>query len=86
MLHDDREIPAWIDGVLRKAVQPEPLKRYEALSEFVHDLRHPGRAFLRESRPPLIERHPVRFWKGVSAVLAAIVLALLYVKLGVPRG
>jgi len=85
VLHDDREIPAWIDGVLRKAVHPEPLKRYEALSEFVHDLRHPSSAFLRDTRPPLIERHPVRFWKGVSALLAVIVVALLFVKLGLPR-
>ena len=83
VLHDDREIPAWIDGVLKKAVHPDPLKRYEALSEFVHDLRHPSHAFLSERRPPLIERHPVRFWKGVSALLAVIVIALLYVKLGV---
>ena len=35
VLNDEREIPAWIDGVLRKAVRPDPLKRYEALSEFV---------------------------------------------------
>src|SRR5687768_7925815 len=61
VLDDDREIPAWIDEVLRRAVHPDPLKRYEALSEFVHDLRHPTHAFLSRTRPPLIERHPVRF-------------------------
>jgi serine/threonine protein phosphatase PrpC len=83
VLHPDREIPAWIDGVLRKAVHPNPLERYEALSEFVYDLRHPNRAFLRKTRAPLVERHPVRFWKGVSAVLAAIVVALLALKFGV---
>jgi serine/threonine protein phosphatase PrpC len=82
VLHDDREIPAWIDGVLKKAVHPDPLKRYEALSELVHDLRHPNSVFLSEQRPPLIERHPVRFWKAVSVVLAVIVVALLYGKLG----
>ncbi len=41
VLHDEREIPAWIDDVLRKATHPDPLKRYQELSEFVHDLRHP---------------------------------------------
>ena len=85
VLHEEREIPAWIDGVLRKALQPEPLKRYEALSEFVHDLRHPNQAFLSKTRPPLAERHPVRFWKGVSAVLAAMVLLLLFVHFGMTR-
>ena len=41
-LDDNREIPAWIDGVLKKAVHPDPYKRYEELSEFVFDLRHPN--------------------------------------------
>jgi serine/threonine protein phosphatase PrpC len=83
VLHEEREIPAWIDGVLRKAVEPNPLKRYETLSEFVYDLRHPNRAFLSKNRPPLVERHPARFWKGVSAVLAVAVLVLLFLRFGV---
>jgi serine/threonine protein kinase len=28
------------------------------------------------SRPPLMERNPVAFWKGVSVILAVIVIAL----------
>lgn len=83
VLHEDREIPAWIDGALRKAVHPNPLLRYEALSEFVYDLRQPSREFLHKTRPPLVERHPARFWKGVSAMLAAIIVVLLYVRFGI---
>jgi serine/threonine protein phosphatase PrpC len=82
VLDDDREIPAWIDGVLRKAVHPNPLARYETLSEFVYDLRHPNRAFLSKTRPPLIERHPVPFWKAISAILAAIIIVLLFIQFG----
>ncbi len=82
VLDDDREIPAWFDSVLRKALHVDPLKRYEALSEFVHDLRHPSAAFLSQTRPALAERNPVRFWKGVSAVLAVVVLALLFAHFG----
>jgi serine/threonine protein kinase/serine/threonine protein phosphatase PrpC len=85
VLHEDRDIPAWIDGVLCKAVHPNPLKRYEALSEFVYDLRHPSREFLNRTRPPLTERHPVRFWKSVSAVLALMVVMLLFMQFGVQR-
>lgn len=77
VLNEDREIPAFVDDALRKAVHPEPAKRYAELSEFVFDLRHPNRAFLSRTRPPLIERAPVTFWKGVSAVLALIILLLL---------
>ncbi|HWI15433.1 MAG TPA: bifunctional protein-serine/threonine kinase/phosphatase [Burkholderiales bacterium] len=84
VLRPDRDIPAWIDGVLRKAVHPDPLKRYEALSEFVYDLRHPNRAFLAKTRPPLLERHPVLFWKSVSALLAAVIIVYLFIRYGMP--
>lgn len=77
--HFNRDVPVWIDGALRKALQPDPNKRYAALSEFVFDLRHPKREFLDAARAPLIERDPVRFWQGVSLVLAIIVVALAVV-------
>ena len=83
VLHEDREIPVWLDGVISKAVHPNPLKRYEALSEYVHDLRHPNRAFLNKTRPPLLERNPVAFWKGLSAILAAIIVVLLFTRHGI---
>lgn len=74
---DDREIPAWVDGALRKAVHPNPHKRYATLSELTYDLRHPNPELAASARTPLIERHPVRFWKAVSALLAvALFLAL----------
>ncbi len=77
-LEAQRELPAWLDGVLRKAVHPNPLKRYEALSEFVHELRHPNREFLARSRPPLVERNPVAFWKAVALGLLIVVVLLLH--------
>jgi len=77
VLSDDREIPAWIDDALRKAVEPDPSRRYAELSALVFDLRHPSRRFLGKTKAPLIERAPVAFWKGVSFVLALIVLLLL---------
>ena len=75
----DREVPvpAWIDDVLRKALHPDPYKRYEDLSEFVFELRQPNQAFLNKARPPLMERNPVLFWKGMSLALAVTVLILL---------
>lgn len=83
VLHEDREIPAWIDEVLRKAVHVDPLERYEALSEYVYDLRHPNQAFLRRTRPPLIERHPVLFWKALAALLGTILLVVLLTRFGI---
>ena len=77
LLQDRRDIPPWIDEVLRRAVHVDPLKRYAELSELTYDLRHPNPAYLARTRPPLLERNPVRFWKGVSLVLALILAALL---------
>lgn len=77
VLHDEREIPAWIDEALRKVVHPNPYKRYEELSEFIYDLRHPNKAFLNKTRPPLMESNPVLFWKSVSFILAVIIAMLL---------
>ena len=79
-LDGERAIPAWIDGVLKKAVHPDPRKRYEELSEFVHDLRHPNESFLSSAAAPLIERNPLLFWKGLSLVLAGALLASLLVR------
>jgi serine/threonine protein phosphatase PrpC/predicted Ser/Thr protein kinase len=76
-LDDQRAIPAWIDGALRKAVHPDPYQRYAELSEFMFDLRHPNKSFLQTSPTPLIERDPLLFWKGLTAVLVLIILALL---------
>lgn len=81
--HDGREIPAWIDDAIRKAVHPDPYKRYEELSEFVFDLHHPNQAFLRKTQPPLIERNPVIFWKSVSFILVVVIIILLGVKTGI---
>jgi len=77
VLDDDREIPAWIDEALKKALHPNPYRRYEELSEFLFDLRHPNQAFLSRTRAPLLERNPLLFWKGVSCILALIIAIIL---------
>ena len=71
------DVPAWVDGAIKKTVHPNPARRYEAISEFLHDLRHPNRAFLTDRDPPLIERNPLVFWKGLSLFLFALLLVSL---------
>jgi serine/threonine protein phosphatase PrpC len=82
VLDDNREIPAWVDEVLRKAVQPDPFKRFEELSEFVFNLRRPGRGFLTPTFTPLMERNPLLFWKASTFALAIAVLLLLIARHG----
>jgi serine/threonine protein kinase len=74
---DERAIPAWVDDAIKKAVHPDPYKRYEELSEFVYDLHHPNKEFLNKTRPPLLDRNPVVFWQTVSFILALVILLLL---------
>ena len=78
VLDEEREIPVWIDDVLKKAVHTNPYKRYQELSEFTTDLRRPNQAFLNKTRPPLLERNPTLFWKSLSFFLLAIIVLLLF--------
>lgn len=77
LINDDIEFPIWIDDTLRKALKVEPLKRYGELSEFVHDLHHPNKAFISRTSRPLIERNPVMFWQSVSFILLLIIVIQL---------
>lgn len=75
-LHVRPLLPVWVDGALRQAVHPDPFKRYQTLSEFVHDLRHPNPAFTDSHRPALLERDPLLFWRLLSLVLGLVALTL----------
>lgn len=77
VLKYNQEIPVWVDGTIKKAIHPDPFKRYEELSEFMFDLSHPNKEFLKEKRPPLLERDPVVFWKGLSFILSITIVVLL---------
>jgi serine/threonine protein phosphatase PrpC len=69
LLNENRDIPAWVDGALKKALHPDPYQRYDELSEFLFDLRHPNKKFIDAAARPLIERDPLLFWKCLSAIL-----------------
>src|SRR6476620_108065 len=83
--HRDREIPQWIDGTLERAVHPNAFKRYDSLSEFLFDLRHPNANYLNTSSTPLIERNPLLFWKSTTIALALAVIVLFAMNHGMHR-
>jgi serine/threonine protein phosphatase PrpC len=72
------DVPAWVDGALARATHPDARRRYAALGEFVHDLRHPTPEFARVTAP-LAERHPLLLWRLLTALFAFTTLALLAV-------
>jgi serine/threonine protein phosphatase PrpC/ribosomal protein L39E len=83
--HGNREIPVWVDGALERAVHPNPAKRYDSLSEFLYDLRHPNANYVATASAPLIERNPLLFWKSTTVALVLAVIVLLAMLHGLHR-
>jgi len=73
-------IPLWVDGAIRKILKTKPTNRYEEISEFIHDLSHPNKAFTEAAHTPLIERNPLAFWKGLAIISLLANIAALLVK------
>ncbi|WP_406870039.1 bifunctional protein-serine/threonine kinase/phosphatase [Thioclava sp. 'Guangxiensis'] len=73
---DESGVPAWVDQALARALHPDPSRRYDALTEFLVDMERPNPAWRSGAHRPLMERNPVLFWQGVSAVLALLCLYL----------
>ncbi|MBP0481204.1 bifunctional protein-serine/threonine kinase/phosphatase [Sagittula sp. M10.9X] len=73
----DNAVPDWMDAALKRALSPDPILRYPALSEFVAELSRPGTAYRADRHVPLAERNPLRFWKGVAGLLAALCMVLI---------
>ena len=71
----NKTIPTWIDLALQKATAPNITNRYQAMSEFVQDLKTPNRSMLSKLQSaPLLERNPIAFWKILSGVLALLLI------------
>lgn len=70
-------VPAWLDGALETALSIDPAARQTTLSEFLSDLKVPKERYKKEGKP-LMQRDPLLFWKGLSALLAALLLVSLY--------
>ena len=72
------ETPAWVAGALTKALQKDPIQRYEALSAFITDLTKPNAEFDETSARPLIERSPVGFWRAFAIFSIIANLIMIY--------
>jgi len=77
--HFRSELPLWLDLALKKATQADPALRYQAFSEFYADLNKPNINALQEyKKQPIMERNPIQFWQGMSAILLiALIFTLL---------
>lgn len=68
-------VPFWLDKALEKALNINPDGRYEALSEWLQDLKRPNPNWLNARAQPLLEKDPLLFWKitAISGWLLVVV-------------
>jgi serine/threonine protein phosphatase PrpC len=73
------DLPAWLQAALARAVAKDPAERFRDMIEFAVEMEAgPASAPFAASRPQtLYERYPLRFWQGISALLALALLVLL---------
>jgi len=79
--HYNPMVPVWMDGALKKALSFSPELRHNTLSEFIYDLRHPNKHFMKLSNQPLLERNPLLFWQLTCGVLLVSQVATLWLLL-----
>lgn len=77
----ERSVPEWVDFALARACHKDPIRRYDAFSEFLADLRTPAAGFIPKASRPLIDRDPLVFWRSLAGVQLIVILALLFVLL-----
>jgi len=73
-------VPPWLESIVARALAAAPDERYESYSEMLFDLENPSR--VRQFYPPgtpLLERHPLLFYKIGFFGLLATTLGLLLV-------
>lgn len=61
-------VPSWLDEVLRRALDMEPVLRYGDITEFADALLKPAAA-TSNRKQALMERNPLRFWQGLALLL-----------------
>lgn len=70
-------IPPWLDAIILRACAIQAERRYQHFSELSFDLSHPQKVRpWHAENAPLIERHPVLFWKVAAISFALLSLAL----------
>lgn len=71
------DLPAWLDECLARALASEPTQRYETAEEWLLALEQGERKALAVKPRPLLEREPLKVWRGIALLSLLGNLALL---------
>lgn len=69
------DMPAWLEAAILRTLAVDPADRFADVEELIHVLEGGSAVAVPPVRDlSLMEREPVRFWQGVSAVLLVLLL------------
>lgn len=71
------DLPAWLDECLSRAIAVAPADRYETMEEWLLALEQDERRALTAKPRPLLEREPLKVWRGMALLSLLLNLALL---------
>ena len=71
------DLPAWLDAAILRAVALKPADRFDDIEDMIHLFEGGAtRAAPRRRARPFIERHAVRVWQAIAAMLLVALLVL----------
>ncbi|WP_404436644.1 protein phosphatase 2C domain-containing protein [Stutzerimonas chloritidismutans] len=71
------DLPQWLDDMLRRAVAADPAQRFETAEEWLLALEQGERLAGSAPKPPLLEREPLKVWRGLALLSLLLNLILL---------
>lgn len=71
------DLPGWLDDNLARALNADPQQRYETAEEWLHNLEQGERQAISSRPRPLLEREPLRVWRGLALFSLVLNLVLL---------
>ncbi|TCD24189.1 bifunctional protein-serine/threonine kinase/phosphatase [Pseudomonas sp. IC_126] len=71
------DLPQWLDEMLRRAVAAEPTQRFETAEEWLLVLEQGERLASNAPTRPLLEREPLKVWRGLALYSLLLNLVLL---------
>lgn len=74
LIDHEQMVPEWVDYAIRRGTAIDPAKRYDEVSEFIYDLRHPSKKYFVREKKPMMENNPSLLWQISTGVLFIILV------------
>ena len=75
------DLPQWLEESLERGVCAQPQQRYETAEQWLLALEQGERRSLHSRPRPLLEREPLKVWRGLALAALLLNLVLLWLVL-----